>query len=73
MVAWTPELDVSSMGTTVDEARKNLREAVEFFLEETEKMGTTQEILEESGYTRDTTGWRAPERLVFEKMSIAVS
>jgi predicted RNase H-like HicB family nuclease len=32
-VALCPELDVASQGGTVDEARTNLREAVELFLE----------------------------------------
>ena len=32
-VAICPELDVASQGATVEEARENLREAVELFLE----------------------------------------
>ena len=32
-VALCPELDVASQGTTVEEARANLREAVELFFE----------------------------------------
>jgi len=32
-VAFCPELDVASQGNTVEEARKNLTEAVELFLE----------------------------------------
>ena len=32
-VALCPELDVSSQGETVDEARKNLQEALELFFE----------------------------------------
>ncbi|HEX9732153.1 MAG TPA: type II toxin-antitoxin system HicB family antitoxin [Thermoanaerobaculia bacterium] len=32
-VALCPELDVASQGKTVEEARENLREAVELFLE----------------------------------------
>lgn len=32
-VALCPEIDVASQGGTVDEARANLREAVELFLE----------------------------------------
>ena len=32
-VALCPELDVASQGATVDEARRNLTEAVELFLE----------------------------------------
>jgi len=32
-IAFCPELDVASQGDTVDQARENLREAVELFLE----------------------------------------
>ncbi|HXZ27930.1 MAG TPA: type II toxin-antitoxin system HicB family antitoxin [Terriglobales bacterium] len=32
-VALCPELDISSQGKTIEEARKNLQEAVELFLE----------------------------------------
>ena len=32
-VALCPELDVASQGDTVDEARKNLKEALELFFE----------------------------------------
>ncbi len=32
-VALCPELDISSQGSTVSEARANLREAIELFLE----------------------------------------
>ncbi|OGL75676.1 hypothetical protein A3F52_04690 [Candidatus Uhrbacteria bacterium RIFCSPHIGHO2_12_FULL_47_11] len=72
-VAWAPELDVSSMGNTIDEARKNLREAMGLFVDEAEHMGTLRDILEESGYVRSVEGWRAPEILAIEKMSVAVS
>ena len=72
-VAWTAELDVSSQGVTIDEARNNLREAVGLFLEEAEKMGTLKDTLEESGYMQSGTRWRAPEILAIEKMSVAVS
>lgn len=45
-----PELDIASCGKTVDEARKNLREALEIFIEETHNMGTLKDLLEEAGY-----------------------
>lgn len=33
-VSFCPELDIASQGETVQEARENLREAIELFLEE---------------------------------------
>ncbi|MBL8290734.1 MAG: hypothetical protein JNN08_02795 [Bryobacterales bacterium] len=49
-VAHALELDVSSCGGTKDRARRNLKEAVRLFLEEAEKMGTLEQILEEAGF-----------------------
>ena len=46
-VSYAKELDVSSCGKTIKEAKKNLFEAVECFLETAEEMGTLEEILEE--------------------------
>lgn len=36
-VALCPEIDVASQGTTVEEARNNLQEAIELFLEHASK------------------------------------
>jgi predicted RNase H-like HicB family nuclease len=48
-VSYCPELDLSSCGNTVDQARENLKTAVRLFLEEAEKMGTLGEILDFGG------------------------
>ena len=49
-VAHALELDISSCGGSKDKALKNLKEAVRLFLEEADKMGTLEQILEEAGY-----------------------
>jgi len=41
-VALCPELDVASQGYTIEEALKNLKEAVELYIEE---MGVPKEVL----------------------------
>ena len=70
-VAYSPKLDVSSCGCTVDEARNNLKTAVRLFLEEAEKMGTLEEILIESGYEKAEIGdWRTPRLIATELMSV---
>lgn len=63
-VALCPELDVSSFSDTPEEAKQALKEAVEAFLEECRNMGTLEEVLEESGYTRQGNTWlpRQPVR-----------
>lgn len=42
-VAYVPELDLSSCGATDAEARRNIRDAVEGFLETGSDMGTLPE------------------------------
>lgn len=75
-VAFTPELDVSSCGKTPREARKNLQEAVEILLEETEKMGTINEILEESGFKKEKYNsrirWSSPKMISIGKEKVAI-
>ena len=63
-VAYSPELDVSSCGETVDQARQNLKTAVRLFVEEADKMGTLDDILTESGYQKDDSGRWSPPRMV---------
>ncbi len=58
-VAHVPELDLSSCGSTDEEARKNIRDAVRGFLETCAEMGTLEEILEEAGYEWTGGIWRA--------------
>ena len=70
-VAYSPKLDVSSCGGSVDEARNNLKTAVRLFLEEAEKMGTLEEIMSESGYEKAERGdWMAPKLIATEHMSV---
>jgi len=52
-IAYSPELDVSSCGSTVEESKKNLKTAVRLFVEEAEKMGTLDDILIEAGYQKN--------------------
>jgi predicted RNase H-like HicB family nuclease len=69
-ISYSPKLDVSSCGNTIEEARKNLKTAVTLFLEEAEKMGTLEDILLESGYeVNEFNCWQAPRILSTELMS----
>lgn len=52
-VSYCPELDVSSCGGTVEQARNNLKTAVRLFLEEAGKMGTLNDILEKARFKKD--------------------
>ncbi len=63
-VAYCPELDVSSCGDTPLEAKNMLKEAIRLFIEETERMGTMQSILEESGFSLDENMVFVPPKIV---------
>lgn len=49
-VALCPELDIASQGKTVEEARDNLAEAIELFIEVADP--TEQSIIRQSGLPR---------------------
>jgi len=46
-VGLCPELNVSSFGNSIEDAKDSLQEAVEAFIEECEDMGTLEEVLGE--------------------------
>ncbi|MCP4274174.1 MAG: hypothetical protein GY781_19805 [Gammaproteobacteria bacterium] len=48
-VAYCPELDISSCGEDIQQAKKNLVEVIIINIEETKKMGTYEQFLEECG------------------------
>ncbi len=48
-VTFCPELGVYSQGETIEEARANLTEAVELYLESAKELGILGEVLEEAG------------------------
>jgi len=71
-VAYSPELDISSCGNSVDHAKEMLKTAVRLFLEEADKMETLEDILEESGYRKDPVGrWLSPKLVATEVVSIS--
>ena len=72
-VSLCPELNVSSFGETIEEAKESLIEAVEAFIKECETMGTLEEVLEEAGFCRNLKPnevWLPREPISEEKMAI---
>ena len=70
-VAYCPKLDISSCGNTVEQAKKMLKMATRLSLEEAEKMGTLEDILEEANYKKDTSGkWLPPKLVATEFVSL---
>lgn len=73
-VSYAPQLQVASCGKTKEQARTNLIEAVEGFIEVSRDMGTLNEILQEAGFAKGPAKqyWIAPEILAFERLSLKV-
>ena len=49
-VSYCPELDISSCGESVEQAKKNLVDTIIINIEETKKMGTLNQFFEEYGF-----------------------
>lgn len=72
-VAYVPALDISSCGSTDEEARNNIRDAVRGFLAASADMGTLDEILQEAGYEREGGEWRAPEFVAVDRLTMSLA
>lgn len=49
-VSYCPEIDIASCGETIEQAKKNLKEAILINIEETKKMGTFRKFLQDAGF-----------------------
>ncbi len=75
-VAICHELGVSSFGDDPRSAEEELKEAVALFIEECQRMGTLEEVLEEAGYHRseeDPSKWVPREPVAVEKIEMTLS
>lgn len=72
-VAHAMPIDVVSSGSTPDEARVALDEAVRLFLSTAQEMGTLEEVLEECSYELRDGVWQAPEWVAVERHSALLS
>lgn len=73
IIAHCVPLDVSSCGHDMEEARRNIRDAVAGFIEACEEMGTLEEVLEESGFVKQGDNWVPPALLNTDSLDISAS
>ncbi len=59
-VAYSPALDLSTVGDTFDEAKKRFGEAVQIFFEEITEKGTVEEALTELGWQKNKNEFVPP-------------
>jgi len=69
-VGLCPELNVSSFGDSIKEAKRSLHEAVEAFVEECELMGTLDEVMEEAGFIKQDSTWMPRKAVVRQVLSV---
>lgn len=73
IIAHCVSLDVSSCGHDLEEARRNIRDAVAAFIEACEEMGSLEEVLEESGFVKQGENWIPPALLSTDNRRAAIS
>ena len=71
-VALSPELNVSSFGDTIEDAKKSIKEAIEAFVEECERMGTLDDVLEEAGFSKINDSWKSRKLVAEENLAFAL-
>jgi predicted RNase H-like HicB family nuclease len=73
-VSYCPELDISSCGKDILQAKKNLIEAIEINIEETRRMGTLAQFFEQCGIeeTADDLMSARKELVGFTPIEVAI-
>jgi len=73
-VSHCPELDVSSCGRNIEEAKRNLKETIQIYIEETQKMGTFNRFIEECGLdtTQEGSYYSNKQLIDFSAIEVAV-
>ncbi|PIS15966.1 hypothetical protein COT62_00910 [Candidatus Roizmanbacteria bacterium CG09_land_8_20_14_0_10_41_9] len=74
-IAYTPALDLSTVGDTFEEAKKRFEEAVQIFFEEIMEKGTLEKVLTELGWHKQENTFAPPVLISYmtENFSIPIS
>ena len=70
-VGLCPELNVSSFGEDIEDAKRSLQEAVLAFVETCEEMGTLEEVLLEAGFYKEEDTWVSREPVIEETLALS--
>jgi predicted RNase H-like HicB family nuclease len=72
VIAACPTLDISTCGSTLEEARKNFTEMVELFFEEAASMGTLEQVLTDCGWKKHNDKYFEPQLIATETETIKI-
>jgi hypothetical protein len=70
VIAYTPALDISTVGKNEEQAKERFTELVHMFFADLAEQGSTDQVLPELGWVKVAESWRPP---VVSNESIAVS
>jgi len=73
-VAYSPVLDLSTCGNSLEQARAMFQEATEIFMEELDRKGTMDEVLPSLGWQKIDSNWQPPTEVSHQtrKFSLAL-
>jgi hypothetical protein len=61
VVAYSPALDISTVGKDKREAKNRFEELVSIFFEEVSETGNLNEVLKELGWKKAKSSWKPPK------------
>ncbi len=71
-IAYSPALDLSTSGKSLEEAKRRFKEITEIFFEETAKKGTMKEVLRDLGWEQREKQWSPPAVIAHESQTISL-
>ncbi|HEY4501452.1 MAG TPA: hypothetical protein VJJ20_00060 [Candidatus Paceibacterota bacterium] len=71
-VAYTPVLDLSTVGKSEKDVQKKFAEAARLFIEELVEAGTVDEVLSELGWHQVQKQWNPPQVVSAESIGIRI-
>ncbi|MDD5433232.1 MAG: hypothetical protein PHE77_01040 [Candidatus Pacebacteria bacterium] len=71
-IAYSPAFDLSTCGSTFEQAKKRFEEIASIFIEETKKRGDLENVLAGLGWQKTKTSWQPPVLVGQETHSFAL-
>lgn len=71
-IAYTPALDISTYGRSLEEAKKNFQELVDVFFAEFDDERSLANVLESLGWTKQKAAWTPPVEVEHTHKSFTV-